>query len=397
MSNYKTLAILRLLKSTIEIFINIFFVMYFLELSNNNIFKLGIYYIVVNSTIFFTIYFVKNFCKTNKRINILRLGILFNFIYFLMLVLLKEKMVDYMLFIGIIYGLEEGLYYSVYNFFESNGIPNNKRAMFTGIFTSLKSLIVIIIPLVFGTVINENGFIKCIIMVLVLVIFQLIFSFLFKDVKLENKSKTDIKKYKEVTKDNIAVKDINKVMFLYGIIYTGSFRDIITVYTISMLGSSLSLGIYNSIFAIFACLLGILFAKVIPKGMYKQVMRISSVGIFLGIVMLVVNVNFFTIVVFNLINTFSSTLCGLIVGNSEINIANHKQIKKDFKIEYFVEMEKNIYFGRMIGYILFIILGFSASLILKNTILIFFGIIVVALNSYTIKMSNNLLLNKDIE
>jgi len=76
MNNYKILSILRLLKSTIGLFVNSFFVMYFLNISNSNIAKLGVYYILMYAVIFITIFLCKNLCKSKNRINVLRTGII---------------------------------------------------------------------------------------------------------------------------------------------------------------------------------------------------------------------------------------------------------------------------------------------------------------------------------
>ena len=63
MSNYKTITLLRVLKSVIDLFIDTFFVMYFLNLSNNNIIPLAVFYLIVYATVYITIFSVKNFCK----------------------------------------------------------------------------------------------------------------------------------------------------------------------------------------------------------------------------------------------------------------------------------------------------------------------------------------------
>ena len=68
MNNYKILSFMRILKSTIELFVSNFFVMYFLSVSNNNVPKLGSYYIIVYATVFLTIYiYVKIFVKQEKE------------------------------------------------------------------------------------------------------------------------------------------------------------------------------------------------------------------------------------------------------------------------------------------------------------------------------------------
>ena len=54
------------------------------------------------------------------------------FLYFLAIIVLREKVVDYIYFIGLLYGLEEGFCYSVYNMIESDGIENKDRAKYIG-------------------------------------------------------------------------------------------------------------------------------------------------------------------------------------------------------------------------------------------------------------------------
>lgn len=83
----------------------------------------------------------------------MRIGIILDFVYFLTIILLKDKIVDYMYFVGLLYGLEEGFYYSVYNMLESDGITNEERAKFNGSYTAVQSILAIIFPLIFGSLI----------------------------------------------------------------------------------------------------------------------------------------------------------------------------------------------------------------------------------------------------
>lgn len=391
MSNYKILYSLRLLKSTIELFVNSFFVMYFLDISNHNIPKLGFYYILVYVTVFITIFLFRNQEKSKKRICLLRTGIILNFLYFLLILFLKEKLVDYMYLMGIIYGLEEGFYYSVYNNFESNGISNQERAKFTGIYTCIKSMIKIIIPLIFGTVITSSGFGKCTIVVLMLVILQLICSVLFKDIHLVDTNKTNLKEYRKIVVQNEIIKNMYRVCLLNGFIFTGTFNSIAVIYIIKVVNTNFNLGVFTSIFAIISSIIGYLFAKVIPKSKYSSILKYTTLLTVLGLLLIMIKTNFITVVLFNLFQTISSSLCSLIIDNSEIDIANHKEIKDKYKVEYFIGMEKNICIGRVIGYILYIMIGLSNSILLTDFILIIFMILIILLSYYGIKLRNSVL------
>ena len=181
LNNYKILFLLRVLKSIVTSFVDIFLVLYFLDVSDNNIITLGIYKLVAMITVWLVIFLFRNFTKSNKRANLMRIGIIFDFIYFSAIIFLREKVVDYIYLIGILYGLEEGFYYSVYNMLESDGVQNDKRAKFTGTYTAVKSILSIIFPIIFGSLIYATGFIKALIIVFIIVIIRIILSLLFKD------------------------------------------------------------------------------------------------------------------------------------------------------------------------------------------------------------------------
>jgi len=379
MNNYKTLSILKLLKSTIDLFINSFFVMYFLEISNNNIPKLGIYYILVYLTVYITIYLCKNICKTDKRKNLLRIGIILNFIYFLLILILKEKLVTYIYIMAIIYGLEEGFYYSVFNNYESTSISNIERAKFNGIYTCLKSMISIIFPLIFGSIINENSFKECTILVLIIVIIQIIFSVIFKDNEKKENKKTNIKEFQKIKNNDNIIKNLYTTCLFNGFIFTGAFKSLVTIYIIKIFNTSLNLGIFTSIFAIITSILGVLFAKVIKKNNHIKIINISTIILIIGIVLLIFKVDFITVVIFNFLQTISSTLYNLILNNIQLDVSNHKLIKEKYKVEYFVEMEKYLFIGRTLGYIIYIIFGITNIIIVNNLILLIFAFLIITL------------------
>lgn len=95
MNNYKVLFGLRILKNILTTFVDSFLVMYFLDISDSNIVPLGIYKIVGVIAIYIVIFLTRNFAKSKHRVDLMRIGIILDFIYFLTIVLLKEKVIDY--------------------------------------------------------------------------------------------------------------------------------------------------------------------------------------------------------------------------------------------------------------------------------------------------------------
>lgn len=385
LDNYKILFSLRLLKSILTTFVDSFLVLYFLTLSNSNILPLGIYKIVSMSIVFITIFLLRNICKSKNRVHLLRIGIFLDLVYFLSIIFLREKVIDYIYVVGILYGLEEGFYYSVFNMFESNGVSNSERAKFTGNYTVAKSILSIVFPLIFGSLIATTSFIKSILVVLIIVVIRIILSFIFKDQNLPTTQRTNIKEYINVIKEDRNIKQIYKINFLNGLTYSeGAFHSIITIYIIKVFSDSFSLGVFTSIFSLISCLIGFLFARYIKKKNYPNIIRISMSITILSLIIMLINCNMITIILFNFFQTISKGLVDLINDNSKANISNLTSIRKEYKVEYYLGVEFMLFLGRMISQSLFIIMAFVDAIYIIPIFIIF--IILLMINS--IKLQN---------
>lgn len=382
MSNYKVLFGLRILKNILTTFVDSFFVLYFLDVSDSNILPLGIYKLIAVIAIYSVIFLVRNLAKSKHRINLMRIGILLDFVYFLTIILLKDRIVDYMYLVGLLYGLEEGFYYSVYNMLESDGITNEERAKFSGSYTATQSVLSIIFPLIFGSLIYATGFIKSLVIVLVIVAIRIILSFIFKDKNIPKSSKTNMKKYFELTKSDKRFKQLYKVEFYNGITYSeGAFSYIVTIYIIKVFSNSFSLGVFTSIFSVITCMLGILFAKFIKREHYKPAIIITMTFTIISLCLMIFKCNAITIILFNLFQTISKNLVTLINQNNLSNLSNIEKIQKEFKVEYFLTLETCLIIARIISNSLFILMAFTNS----NIIIIVFVVFLILYANSSIK------------
>lgn len=381
--NYKVLFSLRVLKSIISSFVDTFLLLYFLDISDSNILPLGIYKLVAVVTIYLVIFLCRNFAKSNHRTNLMRIGIIFDFIYFITIIILKDKVVDYIYFIGLLYGLEEGFYYSVYNMLESDGITNDERAKFIGTYTATESILSIIFPLIFGSLIYATNFLKALIIVSIIVVIRLILSFVFKDNNIPETNKTNIKKFLKVVQDNKNIKQMYLVEFFNGLTYSeGAFSYIVTIYIIKVFSNSFSLGVFTSIFNIITCFIGIMFAKLIKKEYYAVSIKFSMLLTIISLFILIFRCNIITIVLFNLFQTISKSLMDLINDSSLYNLCNDEKIKKEYKVEYWLINETVLVISRIISNCVFILMAYCNS----QLIIIIFALFLVMFAFNSIKL-----------
>ncbi len=372
--NYKILFSLRLLKSILNNFVDVFLVLYFINVSNNNILPLGIYKLVTIVTIWLVIFLSRNYCKSKNRVWLMRIGIVMYFIYFLAIILLKEQVVNYIYLIGLLYGLEEGFYYSVYNTIESDGIENKDREKYLGTYNGWKNIVSIIFPLFFGGLIEKSGFINTIIIVLIIVILQIVLSITLKDNNIPKGNKTNLKEFKCIMKEHPELRSIIGNKICSGLNSEGALSYVITIYIIKVFSESISLGIFTSIFSVISIIIGFLFVKIIkPKYYIKLLVATLPITIILLCIMLL-NCNFVTVVLYNLFQTISKLLSDLITERNVFNFSNFEIIKKEYKVEYFLTLETSLFIGRFISNVLFILMAFlNANFIMA----IFVGFVIL--------------------
>lgn len=380
MSNYKVLFILRVLKNIISSFVDSFLVLYFLDVSDSNILPLGIYKLVAIIAIYSVIFLTRNFAKSKHRANLMRIGIVLDFVYFLTIILLKDKVVDYIYLVGLLYGLEEGFYYSVYNILESDGITNEERAKFAGTYTATESILSIVFPLIFGSLIYATGFLKSLIIVFIIVIIRIILSFIYKDNNIPKSNRTNMKNYFGLTKKDKKFKQMYIVEFLNGLVYSeAAFSYIVTIYIIKVFSDSFSLGVFTSIFSIITFIIGMLFAKFIKREHYARTIKISMVFTILSLFLMIFNCNAVTIVLFNLFQTISKKLKNLITGNNQANLSNDSKIQKEYKTEYWLANETSLVIGRIISSSIFILIAYTDPTVMIIIFALF--LIIFAINS----------------
>lgn len=388
MNNYKVLFSLRTLKNILTNFVDSFLVLYFLDVSDRNIVPLGIYKLVAIIAIYSVIFLTRNFSKSKNRANLMRIGIVLDFVYFLTIILLKDKVVNYIYLVGLLYGLEEGFYYSVYNILESDGITNEERAKFAGTYTAIESILSIIFPLIFGSLISATGFLKSLIVVFIIVIVRIILSFIYKDNNVPKSNKTNMKKYFELTNKDKRFKQMYKVEFLNGIVYSeAAFSYIVTIYIIKVFSDSFSLGVFTSIFSVITFIIGILFAKFINKKYYSSAIKISMVFTIISLFLMIFRCNAVTIILFNLFQTISKKLKNLITGNNQANLSNYSKIAKEYKTEYWLANETSLVIGRIISSSVFILLAYIDTTIM----IILYALFLILFATNSIKLQKIIL------
>lgn len=266
---------------------------------------------------------------------------------------------------------------------ESDGVKNSQRARFQGSYTATKAILSIVFPLVFGSLIYATGFLKSLIIVLVIVVLRIILSFMFKDENIPKGKKANLKKYFELTKNDKRFKQLYKVEFFNGMLYSeAAFSYIVTIYIIKVFSNSFSLGVFTSIFSAITCIIGILFARYIKEKHYVPIIKISMVLTVLFLFLMIFRCNAITIILFNLFQTISKNTVTLINGKNQSNLCNIKEIREEYKVEYWLTTETSLVIARIVSSCMFILMAYTNS----NIIIIVFAVFLILFANDSIKL-----------
>ncbi len=107
----KSLMICEIINSIIDLFLSTFLVAYLLNITNENIGSVAIYYVIDYAITGICMYIIGYFLKKYNIANIYRLGILIKCIFVILIVFLREQIQDFLIPIAIILGTAETVYW----------------------------------------------------------------------------------------------------------------------------------------------------------------------------------------------------------------------------------------------------------------------------------------------
>jgi len=339
--------------------------LYFLQISNGDLLKLVIYRIALCTVIPIIFYFTGNIGKSNKRIWLLRSGMIATMIYFITILILGHKMSEYYILMGLIFGLREGLYWSCFNIFEYEGVEKSERRSFLGLYTILKNILGILFPIIFGGIIYSNSFWTGTLVMTIFTILGFIASMMYKDKKHENEGKFDIK-----TLLNIQFKDTNLLyVCIYhiftGMIYsTAGFKLLADVYILSIFNDSISAGWITAVQSLVSCILGVLIIKVLKTSRrMKLINNMCSILMIIVLILLIFTPTNSTVILFyfafGMYKDIESNIDGIICNN----VVNISDILRTHKSEYSFLSDSWLYIGRILGYLVLILYALRANTI----------------------------------
>ncbi len=366
----KSLMACEIINSIIDLFLSTFLVAYLLNITNENIGYVAVYYIIDYAITAISMYILGFFLKKYNIANIYRIGIFLKCIFVIIIVFLKQNIQNYIVFIAFILGVSETTYWGPCDNLVGYVTNNKNRIKYTANKKIIRSIVKIVMPLILGTSIELLSFYKVSGYIMILAIIQVLISLRIK-VENENKEKFNLTGFLKEIKNNQKnkrLKVIYKASILYGVLLN-IIPTLITIIIIMTFKTNFQLGVLNTIFSICSMLSLYIFKKFYKKRNIKNILILCGLLSVISVISLLINIGKLELILYNFVSSIFIIILEVIFNIERFNnFDNGIQEKYIIENQIFINIIMQI--GRIIGYILLLIASILNNIIYFKCILL---------------------------
>lgn len=380
------------IKKIMTIFLGPFLTAYFISTSTNSILNIAIYYIFTYATMALSTLVVAALAEKRNRIKIFRIGIILNFIYILIIILLKEKIINYLPIISILYGISASYYYFPYNLFIINKVKNTERTNYMVKLFITISVVGILFPIIFGSIITITNYILTAVIVLFISLIQIILSFFITDNHNGDLEEYNLKKaWLELKKNKQVINCLAGEFFIGMNICNGALETVMVILILNSFKTNINLGIITSIATLLSILVVKIYGLIYNKRDDKKVIIISSIIPVISLIIFLILKTNTTVIIYKFSYVIFAEILSLVRKIKIFNLSNSKIVNKSNQCEFNAIREVTLNVGRVTGYTLLLLAGLTQSAVVLNivTIILTLSLLVMSINLTKVKKNNH--------
>lgn len=380
------------IKKIMTIFLGPFLTAYFISTSTNSILNIAIYYIFTYATMALSTLVVAVLAEKRNRIKIFRIGIILNFICILIIILLKEKIINYLPIISILYGISASCYYFPYNLFIINKVKNTERTNYMVKLFITISVVGILFPIIFGSIITITNYILTAVIVLFISLIQIILSFFITDNHNGDLEEYNLKKaWLELKKNKQVINCLAGEFFIGMNICNGALETVMVILILNSFKTNINLGIITSIATLLSILVVKIYGLIYNKRDDKKVIIISSIIPVISLIIFLILKTNTTVIIYKFSYVIFAEILSLVRKIKIFNLSNSKIVNKSNQCEFNAIREVTLNVGRVTGYTLLLLAGLTQSAVVLNivTIILTLSLLVMSINLTKVKKNNH--------
>ena len=361
MNEKKSLFITDILMNIIGVYFSTFFVFYFFRVSNYEILPLVKYYLFDYIITGISYILIRNSMKKNIRVPYFQIGISLQAIYIAIIMLLKENIVHFIFVLGFVKGLANAFYYFPRSILESDKIDNKERQLYEGRVSTINQITAIIIPIILGFLLTHFSYTDLGKVFFLLFVVMFVCAFKLKDTK-PNNNKFDFKGFKNILKTNENIKLAVLIPLSSGLSYaSGVMTLIVTLLKIGIFKTNFNLGLVDGVCGFLCLLVCIFYARIIKEKHFNKILLIAGIMSFISLMALALFDSEVLFIIYLFIRFTCITIISLISETIANNLTNTREVKKEFKAEYYCFREIMYSTSRSVGYLILLVVSLTVG------------------------------------
>ncbi len=336
-------------------FIYSYLLAFILDISNNGIVNVAIFYLVLHTTMIALSWILAPMFKKFNKSLALKIGIVFKFLFVLTIVFIGDTVVNFVYLIAICNALSEVLFWGGANPLQPIVTKNTSMSLYMSVTKILSTIIGFIVPVLMGFCIDKIGLHSIAIAMTIIVSIQLTLAMFINEKNEIDNTKLKYKEFIKKIKSSFSqAKHIYLNQFLYG--FCSNVSMLILYYTVITFGSNVSIGIFSTVSSIISIV--ILAIYNIKRNIFHNYITSSIFGVSMisAITLVMLNLNRTSLIIFYTLWTITIIIPDIITGSSRLKITKQSFLKK-YNIENITISETYLDFGRVVGEIMLLIMG----------------------------------------
>jgi len=382
------------LRKIIAIFLGPFLTAYFIKESSEYLVDIAVYRSLCYLFLGLGGIVIGYIIKDKINVNIFRTGVVCYFIYILFIIVLREKILDYLPVMGLLYGVSSILYHYPFNLYSSEKVSNSYRGEYEFKKKTLSMIIGTVVPFFLGSIISTTNFIITAIIILFICLLQFILSFRITPMNNRDKHFTPFSSIKNFMKDE-SVRAIIKADFYRGMnVGDGALEILTTVLIFNAFKTDMNLGIVTSLSGLFIIIMQYFYTKRYKNRSDKSLIIYSSILPVICLILLLLYKNNLILIIYYFVYTVLLNILVLIQDVRLYNISNSKLVKKTDRMEFWSIREAFLNLGRITSYILLLIFSLLSSYLSLNYLLILLSLTIILMGYNLSKVTKNEKINR---
>ena len=247
----RLLIIFSALRNITDLFLGTFLVSFIMHLSASEIIAVSTYRLFEFAATCAGFFVFAHWCKRYNKVSVFALNLIPKIALLLAIMLLGDRVVDYLIPLGLLYGVGAAMYHLPMNTMVGEKGSPAVMNRFIGLKSTVIYLTKIITPVVLGVFIDMGSYTNIAYVLFALSIVELGLTFMLTPSRHRSRRPVDFVGFFRCMMRFPVIREMFAMEILRGF-GVGLLNTVITMYTVYMFKTDLNLGIFTTIFAMFS-------------------------------------------------------------------------------------------------------------------------------------------------